>query len=225
MSDRPTISIYLHDHIVDFGYYRNWGGRSLLIESCELAKRLDGCTSYQEVQRRLGKFSEECDAPDCPQLSEGFEADNRVKKQMQMLSTLDRVGGHHPDEELMLEMESYSEFPIYIDLSRRCFYGGMVKVLSPCADWYPEGSPARYYHDPKFYADDVEVLDWRDWVKDDGGWYDQWASFGKAVSFDDADVILEWLDGDRSEGKDEAEAFKEAIELIAGLFDSAEPTQ
>lgn len=196
MSERPTISIYLNDHIVDFGYYRNWSGRSLLIESCELAKRLDGCGSYKEVQMRLGNFSEENGATECPKPPEGSEMDLRTEKQIKMLSTLDRAGGHYPEEELMLGLEVNSEFPIYIDLTRRCFYNGKrAYPLHP--DPSAEDPSARFGPHPRFLADDIEVLSWSDWVEDHGGWYAYWAACGKAVGFDDIDLLLDWIDGDR----------------------------
>lgn len=185
MSDRPTISVYLDDHIADVGYYRNWTGYGLLWECCDLAKRLDGCRSYAEVQSRLGKLSEDSGFPPSPELSPEFNAPEHDVKLTQMLAPLAREGGHHPDEDLMLEMESYSEFPIVIDLSRRCFY---------------------YAHDG-FSADDMRIVGWQQWIGDNGAdrmfcttfgsTYDYWASSGMAVSLDDVDDLVAWLEADR----------------------------
>lgn len=180
MSERPTISVYLDECIVDIGYYRNWSGMELLWECCDLAKRLDGCKSYGEIQEHLEKLSEDSGSPACPELSPAFDAPAEDANLVQMCAPLSRSGGHHPDEELMLELESHSEFPIIIDLSRRCFY----------------------YGESGFLAEDIKVLGWREWVEDNGAdfgygsWYDYWAAPGMAVSLDDVDAILAWLEAD-----------------------------
>ena len=185
MSERPTISVYLDDHIADVGYYRNWSGIGLLMECCDLAKRLDGSASYEEVQRRLGKLSEDCGFPPSPELDPEFDAPEEDRKLTQMLAPMSRAGGHHPDEELMLELESCSEFPIFIDLTRRCFY----------------------YGGDGFLADDIRLVGWREWIEDNGAesgyrgrydtFYDYWAAPGMAVSLDDVDELLAWLEADR----------------------------
>ena len=185
MSERPTISVYLDDHIADVGYYRNWSGIELLWECCDLAERLDGSRTYQEVQERLGKLSEDSGSPACPELSPEFNPPEEDAKLTQMLAPLARSGGHHPDEELMLELESNSEFPIVIDLDRRCFY----------------------YGERGFRADDIETVGWREWLEDNGAetnwgarygtFYDYWASAGMAVSLDDVDAVLAWLETDQ----------------------------
>ena len=153
MSERPTISVYLDDHIADVGYYMDCSGLVLLMECCDLAKRLDGCASYSEVKERLGKLAMDSD--------------------------------WRSHEELMHELESNSEFPIVIDLDRRCFY----------------------YGKRGFRADDIETVGWREWIEDNGAettwetrygtFYDYWASAGMAVSLDDVDAVLAWLETDQ----------------------------
>ena len=134
MSVRPTISIYFDGHIVDIGYYRNWSNRGLLLESCRLAKRLDGSESYEEVRERLDAYTLECDGPACPELDPAFDAPERDRKLTQMLAPLYRKGGHHPEEELMLEMESYSESPWHIDVSRRVIHPGDASAITVAFD-------------------------------------------------------------------------------------------
>ena len=207
MSERPTISVYLDDHIADVGYYRNWSGVGLLWECCDLAKRLDGSRTYQEVQERLGKLSEDKGFPPSPELDPEFDAPEEDRKLTQMLAPMSRAGGHHPDEELMLELESCSEFPIFIDLTRRCFYYGG-------GDYDKSG----------FRAGDVRLVGWREWIEDNGAetgyrgsydtFYDYWAAPGMAVSLDDADDLAAWLEADRETIKAVREADVSPIELV-----------
>ena len=110
--------------------------------------------------------------PPVPELSPEFNAPAEDVSFTQMCAPLSRSGGHHPDEKLMLKLESYSEFPIIIDLTRRCFY----------------------YGESGFRADEITVLGWNEWIEDNGAesgygsWYDYWAAAGMAVSLDDVDA-------------------------------------
>lgn len=55
MSDRPTISIYANDRIVECYYMRNWPMESLFVECAKLVERISGVTERDKVLSCLGE--------------------------------------------------------------------------------------------------------------------------------------------------------------------------
>lgn len=197
MSERPTISIYLHDHAVDHGHYRNWDGLDLLVECCTLVGLLDGSRSWQEVKMRLEEGFRFEDSPEGFKESNDDSIDPQTAKLLAMSSTLDRRSGHYPDDEAIRILEYYSEYRIYIDLSRRVVYQ---------AD--------------SLLEDAVKVVSWREWIKPREGWYSPWPEQGRAFSFDDANELLRWAGIDRSDGIAKASEYTQLFGLFAEIFES-----
>ena len=55
MSDRPTISVYANDCLVECYYMRNWPMESLINECARLIKTIGDATDRREVLSRLGE--------------------------------------------------------------------------------------------------------------------------------------------------------------------------
>ena len=96
MAYRPTISVYINGRIVDIGYYRNWDDNNLFFEAIATAALFGECKSaYEYNQKRYGRQEIYYDLS--PEYWENTE-------------------------ENMKELESYSEFPILVDLTSKCIY-------------------------------------------------------------------------------------------------------
>lgn len=71
----------------------------------------------------------------------------------------------------------------------------------------------KYCYEEEFRGDDVAIMGWLEWLSASGGrWtWEIWQPSGMAVTFGDAKEMLQWLDGDRSEGV--AELFRSVSSL------------
>ena len=174
MSFRPTISIYLNKHIIDCGYYRNWSEEGLMEECCLLAQALDGCKTRQEVMERLGRTYgiEVWERGEEHQFYMSFPYDEEVKRHdshlVERLCPLSVPASYCDDEDLLKEIEFRSEFPIFIDLTDRCFY------------WNPRGFIAHPSSEPVKRSYIYEEAN-----QTEGGWL-----VGGRISFDLAGYLM-----------------------------------
>lgn len=99
MSDRPTISVYTDDVLVECYYLRNWPMGSLFVECARLVRVIGDATEREDVLQRLGAEAKE---------------------------------GRSTED--LLRLESCSEYPVVIDLTRKLTY---------LKDDYPLGHPGQ----------------------------------------------------------------------------------
>lgn len=200
MSERPTISIYHDDQAVEIYYYRNWNGFELLEESCKLLRMLDGSRSWQEARMRLEeafRYEASSAVPDL-RMAEGI--DPKTSRLLAMCTALDCEDASCPDSEGNRRLEYYSEFRVYIDLTRRIVY-----------------------EDEYFMGDVATAVGWRDWIRlGNGSWYDPWNRSGRAFSFDDAAELMLWATVDCSEEAKRAKECAKFFDILADLRDSAD---
>ena len=96
MSFRPTITVYVNGQIADFGYYRNWEAEDLFFEALAIALLYRNCRSISSYRRR--KFG-------------GQKIYYFIEPKV-----------FENTEENLKELESYSEWPILVDLTAKCIY-------------------------------------------------------------------------------------------------------
>ena len=96
MSFRPTIAVYVNGQIADLGYYRDWEVSCLFFEAIAIAAIFHQCKSIEEYRDK--KFGAQ-----------------------KIYYSLDPEIIENTQEELS-EMESWSEYPLLIDLSAGYIY-------------------------------------------------------------------------------------------------------
>lgn len=96
MSFRPTIAVYIDGQIADLGYYRDWDASDLFFEAITIAAIFHHCKSIEEYR-------------------------NMKYGSQQVHYILDPAEIENTQENLK-EIESWSEYPILIDLSAGYIY-------------------------------------------------------------------------------------------------------
>ena len=104
MSYRPTISVYINNHIVDCGYYRNWTDRDLFYEAICLATLFNDCETKEQYMERMYGVQ-----------TVYFKLDPEEFEN---------------NEENLKWFEEASEFPIIVDITNRNIYSN-CGVLKP----------------------------------------------------------------------------------------------
>ena len=98
MSFRPTISVIFGNQIADIGYYRNWDCEDLFIEALGIAVVYRDCKSLEEFRERA--FG------------------------TQKISYIVEPEVFENNQENMRWLESCSEMPISVDITRGAIYEG-----------------------------------------------------------------------------------------------------